>query len=463
MKRLAGLETEYGCLAPESFGLPAVPTRVRDYIFKKKKLGLIDLHDRDYDEPAGNGGFLFNGGRLYLDMGHVEYCTPECLSLADVVAYDQAGDVLLQQTLQELQLTPEVSFIKNNIDHYTSATFGCHENYLLSREAPLTKRNIDTLLTFLSVRILLAGAGRVGMTQAPRRYGKMEGSEAVPYQISQRADFIQTDIYEWVQFNRALINARDEPLADYRRFRRLHLLLGDSNLLPFANALKVGTTALMLDLLEADALPEVALYDPVGAMRKLSHHPNGPWQLEMADHSEASALDVLEQFLAAASSGQIDLDADGKWTIEAWRFALDKLRHDRHALIGKLDWVTKQFLLESFMEAEGVTWRDAWLESLDLEYHQLDPARSLLAGLPGTSLVEQKLPGLAKRDFFLQPPPNTRANLRSEAMRTILHKRLSYVIDWDLIYIGEGKQIHLDDPFVHDLKTLNTFRTHEPR
>jgi len=450
-------------MAPESFGLPAVPTRVRDYIFKKKKLGLIDLHDRDYDEPAGNGGFLFNGGRLYLDMGHVEYCTPECLSLADVVAYDQAGEVLLQQTLQDLHLTPEVSFIKNNIDHYTSATFGCHENYLLNRDAPLTKRNIDTLLTFLSVRILLAGAGRVGMTQAPRRYGRMDGGDYVPYQISQRADFIQTDIYEWVQFNRALINARDEPLADYRRFRRLHLLLGDSNLLPFANGLKVGATALMLDLLEADALPNIALYDPVGAMRKLSHQPNGPWKVELSDRSEIPALDVLEEFLAAAGSGKIELDADGRWTIEAWRFVLDQLRHDREALIGKLDWITKHFLLESFIEAEGIDWRDAWLESLDLEYHSLDPAKSLLAGLPGTALLEQDLPGLAKRDFFLQPPPNTRANLRSEAMRTILHKKLSYVIDWDLIYIGEGKQIHLDDPFVHDLKTLSSFRLPEHR
>ena len=462
MKRLAGLETEYGCMAPESFGLPAVPTRVRDYVFKKKKLGLIDLHDRDYDEPAGNGGFLFNGGRLYLDMGHVEYCTPECLSLADVVAYDQVGEVLLQQCLQELHLSPEVSFIKNNIDHYTSATFGCHENYLLNRDAPLTKRNIDTLLTFLSVRILLVGAGRVGMTQAPRRYGKIDGAEFVPYQISQRADFIQTDIYEWVQFNRALINARDEPLADYRRFRRLHLLLGDSNLLPFANALKVGATALMLDLLEADALPEIALYDPVGAMRKLSHQPKGPWLVELADRTEIPALDVLEQFLEAASANLL-LDADGLWTVQAWRFAIDRLRHDPQALIGKLDWITKQFLLESFIDAQGITWRDTWLESLDLEYHQVDPTRSLLAGLPGTALIQQGLPGLAKRDFFLHPPPNTRANLRSEAMRTILHKKLSYVIDWDLIYIGEGKQIHLDDPFVHDLKTLSNFRPPEHR
>jgi proteasome accessory factor A len=291
----------------------------------------------------------------------------------------------------------------------------------------------------------------------------MENSEFVPFQISQRADFIQTDIYEWVQFNRALINARDEPLADYRRFRRLHLLLGDSNLLPFSNALKVGTTALMLDLLEADALPEIALHEPVCAMRKLSHLPNGPWKVELADRRERSALDILEQFLAAATSGKIELDADGKWTVEAWRFALDKLRHDPAALIGKIDWITKQYLLESFVKSEGITWRDTWLESLDLEYHQLNPAKSLLAGLPGTALDQQGLPGLARRDYFLQPPPNTRANLRSEAMRTILHKKLSYVIDWDLIYIGEGKQIHLDDPFIHDIKTLHTFRGNDHR
>src|SRR5258708_12512315 len=169
-------------------------------MFKKKKLGLIDLHDGVYDEPAGNGGFLFNGGRLYLDMGHVEYCTPECLSLDDIAAYDQVGEVLLQQALQELHLASEVSFIKNNVDHYTSATFGCHENYLLNRDAPLTRRNVDTLLAFLAARILFTGAGRVGVTQAPRRYGKIDGGEFVPYQISHPPHFIPPDIYACVQF-----------------------------------------------------------------------------------------------------------------------------------------------------------------------------------------------------------------------------------------------------------------------
>ena len=241
----------------------------------------------------------------------------------------------------------------------------------------------------------------------------------MPYQISQRADFIQTDIYEWVQFNRALINARDEPLADYRRFRRLHLLLGDSNLLPFANALKVGTTALMLDLLEADALPDIALYEPVCAMRKLSHQPNGPWKVrDGRPHANAPALDLLEEFLAAATSGKIDLDADGKWTVEAWRFTLDKLRHDPQALIGKLDWITKQYLLDSFVKSEGITWRDTWLESLDLEYHQLDPAKSLLAGLPGTALdrAGPARPGQAR---FLHPAAAQHA--RQSAQRGDAH------------------------------------------
>lgn len=461
MNRLAGIETEYGCLAPESFGLPAVPTRVRDHIFKRKRFGLLDLHDRDYDEPAGNGGFLFNGGRLYLDMGHIEYCTPECKKLADVVAYDHAGDCLLQQGLQELGLDNEVFFIKNNIDHYTSATFGCHENYSLRRDAPLTQKNIDSLLAFLSARIVLVGAGRVGMTLAPRRYHKLDDPEPVHYQISQRADFIQTDIYEWVQFNRALINARDEPLADYRRFRRLHLLLGDSNMLPFTKALKIGSTALMLDLLEAGALPKLSLANPVISMRHLSHHPDGNWIVKLHDGREWNALDLLEEFWNAASSGIIELDDDARWVLKAWEMCVSALRKNRESLIGKLDWVTKRYLLESFVASEKIEWSDPWLESLDLEYHQINPKRSLITGMPGITQDKQGLPLAPKRDYLTQPPDNTRALLRSEAMRMILQKKLPYVIDWDLIYIGEGRQLQLDDPYDCDLNVLKDL-AHSP-
>ena len=126
-------------------------------------------------------------------------------------------------------------------------------------------------------------------------------------------------------------------------------------------------------------------------MRKLSHHPNGPWKVEMADHSERPALDLLEEFLAAATSGKIELDADGKWTVEAWKFALGKLRHDPGALIGKLDWITKQYLLESFIESEGSTWRDTWLESLDLEYHLLKHDECLFYALENSGQMRRRI------------------------------------------------------------------------
>ncbi len=221
----------------------AWPVRVKNHLFRKTQIGTIDLHYRDYEEPPGNGGFLLNGGRLYLDMGHIEYASPECLHLLDIVTYDLAGDQLLHSALVELGATDRVAFIKNNVDHHTGATFGCHENYLMKREAQFTPPVLATLLSFLATRQLFTGAGRVGQANPLAFDFEMPQPETqIDFQISQRADHIVNDIYQWVQFNRAIINARDEPLADYRKYRRLHLLIGDSNMSPFATALKVGTT-----------------------------------------------------------------------------------------------------------------------------------------------------------------------------------------------------------------------------
>ena len=162
MNRIVGLETEYGCLTTDPSGPPSAVGRVRNWIFDRSRYGLPDMHQRDWDEPAGNGGFLFNGGRAYVDMGHLEYCTPECLSLIDILKYDRAGDAILMQAVQDLRLSEQVSFIRNNIDHYSGATFGCHENYLVRRSAPLTEANVLSLLAFLTLRQLFVGAGRVG-------------------------------------------------------------------------------------------------------------------------------------------------------------------------------------------------------------------------------------------------------------------------------------------------------------
>jgi proteasome accessory factor A len=223
---------------------------VRDWIFKDQRFGLIDVHQRDWDEPAGNGGFLFNGGRCYIDMGHLEYCTPECLSLLDVLRYDQAGDAILLQAVKAMRLEREINFIRNNIDHYSGATFGCHENYLVRRAAPLTEANVHSLLAFLTLAHALHQRGRVGATLAAEARGELSRPARKSFQISQRADYINNDLFEWVQFNRAIINTRDEPLADARKYRRLHLLHGDTNVLPASLLLKVGTTSLVLDLLE---------------------------------------------------------------------------------------------------------------------------------------------------------------------------------------------------------------------
>src|ERR1700759_314297 len=280
MDRIVGLETEYGCLITDEaahFNADIWPSKVKNYLFRKASAGSIDLHYRDYEEPPGNGGFLLNGGRLYLDMGHIEYASPECLNLRDLVTYDLAGDELLYSSLCALGVSEQVSFIKNNVDHYTGATFGCHENYLMKREARFTPPILGTLLSFLATRQIFTGAGRVGQAnplavdfETPRTEPHVE------FQLSQRADHIVNDIYQWVQFSRAIINARDEPLADYRKYRRLHLLIGDSNMSPFATALKIGTTALVLTMIEEGSLPDdVILLDAVMATRQISHEGTG--------------------------------------------------------------------------------------------------------------------------------------------------------------------------------------------
>src|ERR1041385_6578856 len=282
MDRVVGIETEYGCLLSEDephVNSELWPAKVKNHLFRDAEVGTIDLHYRDYEEPPGNGGFLLNGGRLYLDMGHIEYSTPECLSLRDVVSFDHAGDHLLQHALESMGIADRVSFVKNNIDHHTGATFGCHENYLMKRGAQFTPQVLSALLSFLATRQIFSGAGRVGQAN-PLAFEFDHGrhDQPVHFQISQRADHIVNDIYQGVQSNRAIITARDEPLADYRKYRRLHLLIGDSNMSQYATALKVGTTSLVLDLLEEGILPKrVGLMDPVQAPRDISRDAHYRW------------------------------------------------------------------------------------------------------------------------------------------------------------------------------------------
>ena len=451
--RIFGIETEFGCLPPASdpFLSPDfVSIKAKDCVFYRDGLGIVDMHYRGRDEPPGNGGFLFNGGRLYIDMGHVEYATPECTGLLDLVAADRAGERLVQSALDQLGLADSAAFFKNNIDHYTGATFGCHENYLVRREVPFSQVLLPTMLPFFVTRQIFAGAGRVGCHTDIFEYGNAE-DEGVGFQLSQRADHIVTEIYQWIQFSRAIINTRDEPLADWGLYRRLHLLVGDSNMMEYATALKVGTTALVLQLLEEQErvlCDDIKLLDPVQAIRDISRDMTYRWEVQLEDGRYTTATEIQRTYLDLAERHLRGRDEEGDWVLDEWRFVIDALEHDPGCLVDRVDWVAKKWLLEYFMREEGLDWQDTWIQSLDLEYHNLNAARSLYFDLYERGMIKRVVSDEQINQAITHPPVDTRASARSRVMRALTDQKTRYQIDWDSICVGDDKFLSLDDPFL---------------
>ena len=479
LNRIFGIETEYGLLINEDRPehSPAwIAHRVRDHIFHVLQRGVLDQHHRGHDEPPGNGGFLTNAGRIYLDMGHLEFASPECATLADLVASDRAGDRILQTALDDLGLSQAVSFIKNNIDHETDATFGCHENYLVSRRFPFSRRGLNQLVPFLVTRQIFTGAGRIGAANSMDgwvhrgellvRRSALRGERGgclLPFQISQRADHIVNDFFEWVQQNRAIVNTRDEPLADPNRFRRIHLLLGDSNMAEVAGALKFGTTSLVLQLIEEGRSPEgLEIDEPVEALQEISQDQDRRWLVTLGTGQSMSAVDIQERYLEAAQRYYKGQDDESDWVLEQWALVLDDLRGDYTKLIGRVDWASKLWLLESFREAERLDWADPALKSLDLEYHNVHPEKGLYFGL----LEEGRVPRLSTDGAVAlaeqHPPRNTRAFGRGELIRYLLTSgppagvpdsdrdtgfMPPYVINWSAFQLRGRKPFLMPDPF----------------
>ena len=427
-----------------------VASVVRDHVFHELQLGISDIHYRDYGEPPGNGGFLFNGGRLYIDMGHLEYATPECVDLLSVVAYDKAIERLITRITDELDLNESVSFFKNNIDHFTGATFGCHENYQLRRDIPFYKVVIPALMPFFVTRQIYAGAGRVGGYEEILDFEDVQpGSDAFHgYQISQRADHIVTEIYEWIQFSRAIINTRDEPLSDYTKYRRLHLLVGDTNMSEYATALKVGTTSLVLDLIERGHQPgNVGLADPVGALKDISRDQTLQWIVQLESGDTISAIDLQRKYLELAQKILKGQDADTDWVLTNWESVLDDLEQDWERVRDRVDWAAKKWLLETFMEDEGLSWADPWLESLDLEFHHINPDRSLFYELENQGQMI-KLVTPEKIDAAIRNAPEaTRAKARAAVMRYLSKNNMPCIVDWHQIYFTHEEPFEMEDPF----------------
>jgi proteasome accessory factor A len=262
--------------------------------------------------------------------------------------------------------------------------------------------------------------------------------------LSQRADFILNDCFEWIQHNRSILNLRDEPLADARRFRRLHLIHGDTNVLPAALFLKVGATRLVLDLLELGEMPLVALADPVTSFRSLSRCSCSPWRVTMADNTTGDALSLLTQFHRKARKMFQGRDHETDCLLQLWARTLEGLATDPDSLIGVVDWISKKHLLDAFVSRESLSWEDPWLKAQDLEFHQIDPGRSL-----GLALAEADAPWnpVDLESAKLNPPENSRARARSRLMREIQGKAGSYHVDWAEVSGPNDKHSLLPNPF----------------
>jgi proteasome accessory factor A len=474
-ERIFGVETEFGCLvADETLGSSEeVVEEIKNHLFYEMRLGAIDLHARDdVFEPAASGGFLMNGARLYIDAvgSHLEYATAECRHIKDLVANDRAGQRQIVRAINELGFQDEVSIYNNSVDHFGGHTFGCHENYLVRADDDFLNTTVHLFYPFLVTRQIFAGVGRVGghiLTSGGVRpnyqevmdnpvdyiwvshiYGVVPDDD-VQFQLSQRADHIIKTIASRVRFNRALINPKWEHFYSHDGMTRLHLLFGESNQNEYAYALKVGTTLLMLRLLEDGLVPDhLHLAHPLLALRDVSRDPSYRWVVTLGDGSTISSIDLHRQYLALAQRYR-GSDEQTDWTLTEWESILDGLEKDPMALSDRIDWVAKKKIVEQYMAEEGVGWNNDALHSIDLEYHNIDPDKSLFYAWQDMGETTRTLDNLDIITAMTDPPQNTRAKGRSKLVEEVLKRKSSkfYMFDWSGVAMDRNRYIEMSDPF----------------
>lgn len=370
---------------------------------------------------------LTNGARFYNDHTHPEYSSAECRSLRDLIAQDRAGERIVQAAAHRRNQAlggPYVQLYKNNTDFH-GHSYGCHDNYLAARSIPFASLT-EGLLPFLVSRQVIAGAGKVG------RESQESGFHPGSYQLSQRADFMECDLSVDTMHNRPILNTRDEPHADRTRYRRLHLIVGDANMCEYATALKVGTTRLVLDLIARGLAPSLQLEHPVAAIRTISHDPDLKAQVKRTDGAMISGLELQTAYCDAARKTLGGSDDETDWIIQAWEDTLTHLYRDRSKLVGRLDWVTKLWLLETFMQEERLTWEAPWLASLDLEYHNVNPERGLFLGLEAEGKTSRLVTEADIDAALTNGPRDTRGGIRGLCIRRFRDQIKS--MQWERIY-----------------------------
>jgi Pup amidohydrolase len=470
MKRVFGLETEYGITVNGLENVDVVSESIElvrhytehgahmkwDYELEDPHLDargfraaelLQDTDESAYYEIDKNRPLSFeeiksdlvlsNGARFYNDHAHPEYSTPECTTLAQLVAQEKAGERILAECArrrnQKLPEGQEVRIYKNNTD-FIGHSYGCHDNYLMRRDVSWD-RIVAGVLPFLITRQIFAGAGKMGIE------AESVASQPGVFQISQRADFFSVLVSIDTMNRRPLVNTRDEPHADASRYRRFHVIVGDSNMSQWASALKVGTTALVLDLIERGEAPQLEIAQPIEANKSISRDQTYDWIIELKDGRKISAIDVQRIYLRAAS--KIDMNAGGEdrqWILGEWENVLNDLERDVNLARDRVDWVAKRLLLNELQQEEKLAWSDPWLQSIDLEYHNVDLDRGLYYELVRQGVMRRIVTEDEIKSSIFNPPETTRAFFRGRSVARFNEQISS--IQWDEIVFSNDSHPH---------------------
>ncbi len=436
-RRIFGLENEYGVTCTLRGQRRLSPDEVARYLFR-----------RVVSWGRSSNVFLENGARLYLDVGsHPEYATPECDSIADLVVHDKAGERILEglvssaeQRLREEGIRGEVYLFKNNTDS-AGNSYGCHENYLVTREGDFSKFT-DVLIPFLVTRQIYAGAGKV-----------LQSARGAAFSISQRAEHIWEGVSSATTRSRPIINTRDEPHADAERFRRLHVIVGDSNMSEYSTFLKVGATSIMLRMLEEDRAPwrDLSLENPIRAIREISHDITCRRTVRLANGREASALDVQSEYLARALrfARRRGLPKREQQALDMWEHCVTQIEKDPLELTSELDWVAKYHLVEAYRERHGLALTSPRVALIDLSYHDVTRERSLYYLLERRGQMERITTEVAIDEAIDTPPQTTRARLRGAFIKRAKERKRDYTVDWVHLKLNDQAQrtVLCKDPF----------------
>jgi len=401
--------------------------------------------DPDVEDLGAANVILTNGARLYVDHAHPEYSAPEVTNARDAVIWDKAGERVMEQAAMRAATVPgqpRLQLYKNNVDG-KGASSGTHENYLMARNTPFTSV-IGGLTPFFASRQVITGSGRVGLGVAGEEAG---------FQLSQRADYIEVEVGLETTLKRGIINTRDEPHADADKYRRLHVIIGDANLAETSTYLKVGTAALVLDLIESGIrFDHLKLADPVRAVHVISHDPTLRATVELSNGRKFTGLDLQAAYhdLVAENVDRIEADAIDRDVLRTWGEILDALRRDPMETADRLDWTAKLRLLEGFRARDGLAWSSPRLQLVDLQYSDV----RLDKGLYNRLVARGSMKRLVTEDEVLAaittPPQDTRAYFRGRCLER--YPNAIAAASWDSVIFDLGRESLVRIPTLEPLR-----------